>query len=408
MLLSKLDECLPVKIRKISSDDQPFCTEKMKKLKRLKAREFHKNRRSKKWKKINKLYRKEVSIAKKNYNTNVLKDLKQSNISQWYSKLKYLCSYDQKKSEPIIVEEIKNLSAQDQAEKIADKFSKISQEYGPLQEKDIIIPDYDINSAPKFHPSNVENHFLKLKTNKSVPEGDIPPKLIKMFAKELSVPFCNMLNSIIILGQWPNLYKKEIITPVPKVFPPKNVSDLRNITGLLTFDKIAEKLISELMISDMEDSIDPAQYANQKGISLQHYLIKMINQILSDTDKNSKFEVNAVLATLIDWKEAFPRQCPKLGIEAFLECGVRPSLIPLLINYFQNRSMKVKWHGVKSSERKLNGSGPQGSTFGVWEYLAQSNKNANFVPLKNKYKFVDDLSILEKINLLTVGQQVLM
>ena len=163
--------------------------------------------------------------------------------------------------------------------------------------------------------------------------------------RSLSVPFSDILNTIVKLGQWPNLYKKETVTPIPKKFPPNTLNDLRNITGLLTFDKIAEKIISELMISDMENFIDPSQYANQKGISLQHYLIKMINQILSDTDRNSRGEVTAVLATLIDWSEAFPRQCPKLGIEAFIKCGVRPSLIPLLVNFFQNRSIKVKWHG---------------------------------------------------------------
>ena len=153
----------------------------------------------------------------------------------------------------------------------------------------------------------------------------------------------------------------------------------------------------------MEENIDPSQYANQIGISLQHYLIKMINQILVDTDNNSKGEVNAILAVLFDWKEAFPRQCPKLRIQSFIMCGVRPSLIPLLISYFQNRTMRVKWHGQKSSEKKLNGSGPQDSTFGVWEYLAQSNDNANVVDPDYRYKFVDDLTVLEKINLLTVG-----
>ena len=96
------------------------------------------------------------------------------------------------------------------------------------------------------------------------------------------------------------------------------------------------------MISDIMTDLDISQYANQKGVSLQNYLIKMINRILTDTDKSSKGEVNAVLATLVDWKEAFPRQCPKLGVEAFIKCGVRGSLIPLLINYLQGRTMKVK------------------------------------------------------------------
>jgi hypothetical protein len=82
----------------------------------------------------------------------------------------------------------------------------------------------------------------------------------------------------------------------------------------------------------------------------------------------------------------------KLGVESFVRNGVRPSLIPLLVNYFQGRQMKVKWHGVMSSVRELNGGGPQGSTFGIWEYLSQSNNNADCVEENESIKFVDDLT----------------
>ena len=157
------------------------------------------------------------------------------------------------------------------------------------------------------------------------------------------------------------------------------------------------------MISDMRKQIDPSQFANQPGLSIQHYLIKMIDRILHALDKNSKADSCAVLATLVDWKQAFPRQCPKLGVESFIKNGVRPSLIPLLISYFQGRQMKVKWHGKVSSIRELKGGGPQGSTFGIWEYLSQSNDNANCVNESERFKFVDDLTFLEIIHLLSVG-----
>ena len=179
----------------------------------------------------------------------------------------------------------------------------------------------------------------------------------------------------------------------------KSPEDLRNISGLLTFNKISEKMIAELMISDIMKNLDPSQYANQEGVSLQHYLIKMIGVILSDTDGSSRGEANAVIASLIDWKEAFPRQCPKLGIESFMKCGVRNSLIPLLVDYLQDRTMTVKWNGKLSSDRKLNGGGPQGATFGIWEYLVQSNNSADCVDPNYRFKFVDDLTILEKVNL---------
>ena len=41
--------------------------------------------------------------------------------------------------------------------------------------------------------------------------------------------------------------------------------------------------------------------------------------------------------------------------------------------------------------------GPQGSTFGVLEYLSQSNDNADNVPPEDRFKFMDDLTILEII-----------
>ena len=49
--------------------------------------------------------------------------------------------------------------------------------------------------------------------------------------------------------------------------------------------------------------------------------------------------------------------------------------------------MKVKWHGVMSKTRKLKGGGPQGSTFGIWEYLRQSNDNANCVNESDRLSF---------------------
>ena len=136
------------------------------------------------------------------------------------------------------------------------------------------------------------------------------------------------MNTSIRRGEYPQIYKFEVCTPVPKCYPPKDTSQIRNISGLLNFDKQMEKLISELIISDMSLKIDPSQYGNQKGVSIQHYLINMIHRILTVLDTNTQRETFAVIASMIDWNNAFPRQCPKLGIESFIENGVRPALIP--------------------------------------------------------------------------------
>ena len=56
-----------------------------------------------------------------------------------------------------------------------------------------------------------------------------------------------------------------------------------------------------------------------------------------------------------------------------------------------------------STPRSLPGGGPQGGTLGIEEYLSQSNDSAQFLDPDLKYKFIDDLSLLEIINLLSIG-----
>ena len=81
----------------------------------------------------------------------------------------------------------------------------------------------------------------------------------------------------------------------------------------------------------------------------------------------------AVILQMIDWSQEFDRQCHSLGIKSFIDNGVRPDLIPILINFFQDREMMVKWKGLLSKSRPLPGGGPQGGTMGIEEDLPQSN-----------------------------------
>ena len=109
----------------------------------------------------------------------------------------------------------------------------------------------------------------------------------------------------------------------------------------------------------MAPSIDKSQYGNQKGLSIQHYLVNMVHRILKLLDTNNDSEKYAVIAKLVDWSKAFDRQDPTLGVQSFIRNGVRPSTIPVLINYFQDMKMIVKWNGFFSSVRDLPGGGPQ-------------------------------------------------
>ena len=56
---------------------------------------------------------------------------------------------------------------------------------------------------------------------------------------------------------------------------------------------------------------------------------------------------------------------------------------------------------VITKPQKNIGGGPQGATLGILDYLSQSNNNADFV--SERFKFIDDLTILEIVDLLSIG-----
>ena len=403
LLVQQFDKFFPEKTRKVSSQDQPWISHKLKHMDRKRKREYHKNRRSEKWHKMNKQFKKLVKDAKKDFYQTMTKDLLSKNTSQWYSSLKRMTNFDQEKFQKLIIPDISHLSDKEQAYKLADQFSEIPNQYNQLKTEDIKIQPINPADIPQFKTVQVWWLLSQLKTNKSTVKGDISAKVYKELAAYIAEPLTHVYNTSLLKGEYPNIYKYEVSTPVPKKYPVKSIDQMRNISGLLTADKIFEKLLSELILSDLKHTSDKSQYGNEKETSIQHYLIKMIHRILEATDINTKREVFAVVANMIDWSSAFVRQCPKKGVESFQRNGVRNSLIPLLVSYFQERHMSVKWRGFTTSPRRINGGGPQGATLGILEYLSQTNNSADCVGEQERFKFIDDLTILEIVNLLTIG-----
>ena len=84
----------------------------------------------------------------------------------------------------------------------------------------------------------------------------------------------------------------------------------------------------------MEATRDKSQYGNLKKVSIQHFLIKMLYKILVSVDENSVSKSSAVILEMIDWSQPFDRQSHKIVIQSFIDNGVRPSLIPVLLNFF--------------------------------------------------------------------------
>ena len=357
------DQCFPLKTKVFLNDSEPYYNDKLVLLKRKKNREYNRHRRSVKYISLHKLYKEELTKSKRIFYRKKIHALRTSNPRQWHKNLKRLITNDVAE-EKIEVENIKNLSDTEQVELIAEKFAEVANLYEPLDRSKIEIPPFTFDDIPKVSCAEVKEILENMNTNKSCRKNDVPAKIFKKYADLLCKPLAIIINNCIQSGVWPDYLKHEIVTPIPKVPHPKVIDDLRNISGLMNINKIIEKVTCKMIVSDMKKRMDPAQFGNRKGVSIQHYLVKMFDNILKALDMNSRGEVVAVIATMFDWRQAFPRQDPTLAIKSFIKNGVRPALIPILMSFFENRRMTVKWKNVMSAVKSLKGGVPKGAQKG--------------------------------------------
>ena len=68
-------------------------------------------------------------------------------------------------------------------------------------------------------------------------------------------------------------------------------------------------------------------------------MVCLVDRILKMLDNTT--DSAAVIASMVDWKNAFDRQDPTLAIKKFIDLVVRSSLIPLLASYLQDRKLRV-------------------------------------------------------------------
>ena len=115
-------ECFPSKSRVITTENKPFFTDFLCRLKRKKSREFSKNRMSNKYLKLQKKYNVELKKAKHSFYAKKVKLLKSSNSRQWWTQIKKLVKLDNK-DEKVEVDEIKHLPDEDQVNIIAQHFA---------------------------------------------------------------------------------------------------------------------------------------------------------------------------------------------------------------------------------------------------------------------------------------------
>ena len=221
-----------------SSEDSPWFNEKLRQLKRQRLREYNHHGRSEKYLKMATNFDELFKSERSKYLEKIQREVTEGKRGSTYPTLKRLGLQPGGTTHggfqlPLHAE--LNYSSAQSAEVIAEHFSKISQEYSPLDVSSLppnvqtCLKKNDQSLAPKLSIEDVECRILKAKKPNGIVPGDLPKKLVKTCASIIAIPASMIFNQITQCAEYPTMWKIEYQIPLEKVSPPETEDDLRNI-----------------------------------------------------------------------------------------------------------------------------------------------------------------------------------
>ena len=370
-----INEIAPEKTIKISCDDPPWMHARLKILIRKRNREFEKNRKSEKWRKLMLTCKKACKKAKES----LINSLKVSDPKSWMKKIKDMGKANHELSDDnwqFVDEQKDNQTLTDE---LADYFANINSHMTPIDRSKIDITPInapfvsEVNCFPLVY--EIYEILRRSKQTCSVPH-DIPLKIVKEFLPELSDPIHHLYSSCIMEGTFPSSWKIEYMMPLPKVFPPVSYDDMRNISLTQWLSKGFERFLLNGtptvngLLFYIRKYFDPGQYA-VPGSSCTHALIKIIDFILKNTDDSSS--PKAVVSLLADWSKAFNLVNFNILIRILIALKVPDWLLRLMTSYLENRKMFCRFRGCCSSIKDMIAGCPQGTLIGCILYILYIN-----------------------------------
>ena len=379
-----IDKLFPLKKITISSTDKEWITPKIKTLiKQRQKAHFAKNPELVKY--LASKVRLEIKKAKVHYNENKAHLFHMSNPREWYSHINKIIGNKNRKLNFTNIPELAYKTVEEQIKIVNTFFANICNKYPPLDKNIKLRPTLN-ETAISYVTELWTYKMLKKYSKKSLGHNDFPKRILQEFAPELATPFCNIINCALKTGIFPDSYKKAEIVPIPKVNPPRSLSDLRPISKTPIGGKMIEKALMLELEKDIEGKLDNSQYGNCKGASTTHYLIKLTDLAFKSTDKG-----HATTAITIDYSKAFDYVDHNVLINKLVQLGVRGQIINLLISFLTNRSHNTNILGTKSDFLSITCGVPQGTVTGPKLFVILINGDK--CSLVHNFKFVDDKTL---------------
>jgi hypothetical protein len=227
----------------------------------------------------------------------------------------------------------------------------------------------------------------KIDVKKTIGYDNISPYFLKTAAHELAFPLMNVINACIEQNCFPDVYKRNEISPIYKAKDHFKKANYRPVGCSVAVSKIIEQLIARQVKGFFESVFHDKLSAYRQGMGCENVIVNLVEDWKKALDNGQ-----IVCTLLMDLSKAFDSLPHRLLIAKLKAYGFSVQACQLIATYLSNRKQRVKYYGNRSDWSVITKGIPQGSVLGPIMYNIFINDLLHKIDV-NFYNYADDNTI---------------
>lgn len=256
------------------------------------------------------------------------------------------------------------------------------------------FPETSVSEDTSFRviidPQKVCSFFNQIDIRKSTGPDGISAALLKSCAEELTIAWCPVFQRSVDCHTVPDIWKKSVIVPLPKISCPVENNDYRQIALTSCVMKCFERYMVSLLKTEVKPVLDPLQFAYRQGRGT----VDAINNITYAIVKHLENPKAYARLLFVDFSSAFDTVKPHCLIKKLRQLGVNPLLLKWYYSFLTDRRQQVKVNHSISEVRRTSTGVPQGCVSSPILFTLYTNDCTSHDPSNLIIKYSDDTALL--------------